>query len=152
MARITSKLNWTSDPDNAPLPSDFNRIENNNDQAFDEIDALDDDIGEENTARLASEAAIVALIGAIGTLDAVGSIAFLSNYSICAPGATETQSYASPYTSGLLSYAGIKYGAEVQPVAVYGLPKPTGTWKCLGYGPGLSAGGPSASLYIKVSD
>jgi hypothetical protein len=57
MARIASKLNWTSDPDNAPLPSDFNRIENNNQQAFDELDAevirATADVDEEEAARIA---------------------------------------------------------------------------------------------------
>lgn len=37
MARITPKLNWISS--DVPWPSDFIRIENNNKQAFDEIDA-----------------------------------------------------------------------------------------------------------------
>lgn len=57
MARIASKLNWTSDPDNAPLPSDFNRIENNNQQAFDELDAevaaRIADVNAEESARIA---------------------------------------------------------------------------------------------------
>lgn len=41
MARITPKLTWKAgDP---VLPSDLNRIENNNQQAFDEIDSITDD-------------------------------------------------------------------------------------------------------------
>jgi hypothetical protein len=36
MARIDSKTNWT--PVDRPVPVDFNRIENNNEQAFNEID------------------------------------------------------------------------------------------------------------------
>ena len=38
MARITPKTNWVSN--NAPLPSDFNRIEGNEEQAFSEIDYI----------------------------------------------------------------------------------------------------------------
>ena len=36
MARIDSKTNWV--PTDRPVPVDFNRIENNNEQAFNEID------------------------------------------------------------------------------------------------------------------
>ena len=36
MARIDSKTNWV--PPDRPVPVDFNRIENNNEQAFNEID------------------------------------------------------------------------------------------------------------------
>jgi hypothetical protein len=38
MARITSKTNWEAG--DGPRSSDFNRIENNNAQAFDEIDVI----------------------------------------------------------------------------------------------------------------
>lgn len=72
MARIASKLNWTSDPDSAPLPSDLNRIENNNHQAFDEIDAevaaRIEDVNAEKAARIADvnaeEAARIADVNA----------------------------------------------------------------------------------------
>ena len=45
MARITPKTNWVAH--NIPLATDINRIENNNQQAFDEIDA-------EEAARIAA--------------------------------------------------------------------------------------------------
>ena len=42
MARITPKTNWVAH--NIPVATDFNRIEGNNQQAFDEIDDLSDEI------------------------------------------------------------------------------------------------------------
>jgi len=38
MARITPKTNWVGA--DIPVAPDFNRIENNNQQAFDELDAI----------------------------------------------------------------------------------------------------------------
>jgi len=59
MARISSKTNWTAA--DTPLPSDINRIENNNEQAFTDIDA-------ETAARIADvnaeEAARIAYVDA----------------------------------------------------------------------------------------
>jgi hypothetical protein len=147
MNDIVTKENWTSDPDNAPLPSDFIRIESNTRK-------VEENRQEETDGRIASDETLQenieiehALIVNIGTLNAIGSLAFLANYGSCVPGATVTQSYDSPYGGGLLRYAGVTYVGNVYSV---GSPSPTGTWKCLGYGPGTD-GGPGASLYIKVS-
>jgi len=41
MARITPKTNWVAH--NIPVATDFNRIEGNNQQAFDEIDEITDE-------------------------------------------------------------------------------------------------------------
>jgi hypothetical protein len=47
MARINSKTNWVGS--DRPLAPDFNRIENNNQQAFSEIDDLGDEIDTTNS-------------------------------------------------------------------------------------------------------
>ena len=52
MARIVSKTNWNAG--DAPVGTDFNRIENNNEQAFSEIDQLEIDI-DASIAQLESD-------------------------------------------------------------------------------------------------
>jgi hypothetical protein len=47
MARINSKTNWVGS--DRPLAPDFNRIENNNQQAFSEIDGIGDDLDTTNS-------------------------------------------------------------------------------------------------------
>ena len=56
MARITSKTNWTAS--DRPLAPDFSRIESNNEQAFDEIDA-------EQSARIAGDSVLQTNINAV---------------------------------------------------------------------------------------
>ena len=63
MARITPKTNWVAH--NIPVATDFNRIEGNNQQAFDEIDA-------EEAARIAATQPD-ALLDSIKTVDGAGS-------------------------------------------------------------------------------
>ena len=53
MARITPKTNWVAH--NIPVATDFNRIESNNRQAFDEIDGLGSALGSEEAARIAAD-------------------------------------------------------------------------------------------------
>ena len=57
MARIDSKTNWV--PTDRPAPVDFNRIENNNEQAFNEIDQEKVDraaaVTSEANARIAAD-------------------------------------------------------------------------------------------------
>lgn len=156
MARITPKLNWISS--DVPAPSDFNRIENNNKQAFDEIDAneaqrdideaaLQANIDEETAALQAnidaesSERAtgdtntFNSVMSTIKTTGGIGSYAFLAN---------ETGSYIGPGSiaaGSALSYAGITASGSVQ----YG-DYPSGTWKAMGGVYNLGA-----TLFVRIS-
>ena len=70
MARITPKTNWVAH--NIPVATDFNRIEGNNQQAFDEIDDLGSALDAEEVARIAATQP-ASLLDSIKTVDGAGS-------------------------------------------------------------------------------
>jgi hypothetical protein len=53
MARITPKTNWVAN--NIPVAPDFNRIENNNEQAFAELDQASVNLSAEQSARISAD-------------------------------------------------------------------------------------------------
>lgn len=163
MARIATKLNWTSDADNAPLPSDFNRIENNNKQAFDEIDANEGDraideaalqanIDAEETRATNAETSEASTRAAADTakmtLDGIGSYAFLVSTGTVLPGGTVVANGTN------LRYAGFN-SQNLPPTSFSGIfassPTPTGTWKCMGIASAAGGFGLGWSLFVKIS-
>lgn len=168
MARIASKLNWTSDPDNAPLPSDFNRIENNNQQAFNEIDAnegqraideasLQANIDAEEVRAIADvDAEQARATAAEGTLQtninneasaraaittALKTIDTVNSIAFLRSNAAITKNPGTDHDSATLGQ-GLYYSNASNSTG----PSVTGVWRCLGY---MVSG--SATLFIKIS-
>lgn len=80
MARITPKTNWVAN--NIPVATDFNRIEGNNQQAFDEIDDLGSALDAEEAARIAGDASLQlskANKAIIGDNGGIGSIILVTD-------------------------------------------------------------------------
>ena len=145
MARITPKTNWVAG--NIPLATDVNRIESNNQQAFDEIDAEEAAriaaINAEESARIAAdsaesvarESADASLNVKIDTrlsLSSVGTHAMLKNKGsgYIGPNATVSGSGLS-YSDG----SGYSSGGT-----------PPGEWRCMGACPANYS-----TLFVRVS-
>ena len=95
MARITPKTNWVAH--NIPVATDFNRIEGNNQQAFDEIDNLSDAIDTEEAARIAGDASLQlskANKAIIGDNGGIGSIIIVTD--IVSGSGVYTHTYIMP--------------------------------------------------------
>ena len=80
MARITPKTNWVAS--DIPVATDFNRIENNSEQAFDELDAevaaRIADVNAEEAARIAADNAEAAA--------RIANIQLVKNFFATGPG------------------------------------------------------------------
>jgi len=135
MARIVSKTNWQATQ--SPAPSDFNRIENNNEQAFTELDAevstrasadtalqaninteastragadttLQNNINDETAARIAGDNNLNAIKMAVfQTGDGDGQIGYWSNDSLCELPAGGTWFF---YVTRFVESSGRQYG------------------------------------------
>lgn len=138
MPRVTPKTNWTSDPDNAPLPSDFKRIEGNSQQAFDEIDEKQAnidaeearaiaDVDAEEARAIAAEASLQSQIDVSLTGGGIGSLLFGTPN-----GVATTYNYGNTISLGgtvSLLPAGLSSSGDAFPsIAIT-----TGTWRCLGF-------------------
>jgi len=99
MARITPKTNWVAH--NIPVATDFNRIEGNNQQAFDEIDNLSDAIDTEEAARIAGDASLQlskANKAIIGDNGGIGSIIFVTSTYVQVTSGMRLHTWAMPHS------------------------------------------------------
>lgn len=159
MARVTPKTNWTGS--NVPIAPDFNRMEGNAQQAFDELDAevqnrIDDVNAEESraiSAENAEYARATAVEAAFKSLDGIGSYAFLAGTYASLGGDLSPGSTLSDVETKLW-YAGFQQDSSNIPnILVYTSSRPSGTWLCMGYlntnqsFPSL----PSVTSFVKIS-
>lgn len=146
MHTIVTKETWSSDPNNAPLPSDFNRIESNTrkveENRQEETDARITADSVEQSARESADTILQnnidfaeSKIASISTIDDIGSFAFIKTDVICG--------YGSSVNSSNLYFAGILPSGGILPISS---PRPTGTWKC--FGASIANG---ATLFVKES-
>jgi hypothetical protein len=108
MARITPKTNWVAH--NIPVATDFNRIEGNNQQAFDEIDDLSDAIDTEEAARIAGDASLQlskANKAIIGDNGGIGSTILVDD--IVSGSGVYTHTYIMPRSAVWLMLTGSSY-------------------------------------------
>jgi predicted GNAT superfamily acetyltransferase len=88
MARITPKTNWVGA--DIPVAPDFNRIENNNEQAFAELDQASVNLSAEQSARISSDNTLQNNIDAANTARIAGDLQgfLLPGESFTAPAGT----------------------------------------------------------------
>ena len=116
MARITSKTNWTAS--DRPLAPDFNRIESNNEQAFDEIDA-------EQSARIAGDSSLNSAISAEASARIAGDNGRLSISNL----GPRTFSTVSPTSSDYIVPSGAYYIHETSGFGRILVRDGGGTWR-----------------------
>ena len=163
MHDIVTKETWSSDPDNAPLPSDFNRIESNTRK-------VEENRQEETSARITADTTLQNNIDAeedraIADVDseqaratsAEGTLQTNINNEASARAAITTAlmttgeigSYGFFKAAGTVLTGTIVTGANLAYSNASGtiVPNsPSGNWKCMGY-----ALNGSPTLYVRVS-
>jgi hypothetical protein len=137
MARITPKTNWVGA--DIPVAPDFNRIENNNEQAFAEIDqevfdrqsaitveqnarisadnTLQTNINSANNARISGDNAIVSNLTSWGAVNSYAMMSFQGTGTI--------------FQGDTLSGASLRYSNGFGDLTD-GINIPPGTWRCMG--------------------
>ena len=156
MARITPKTNWVAG--NIPLATDVNRIESNNQQAFDEIDAEEAariaainaeksariaDVNAEESARIAADSAeSVARESADASLNVkIDTRLSLSNVGTHAMLKNKGSGYIGP--NATVSGSGLSY-SDGSGYSSGGTPP--GEWRCMGACPANYS-----TLFVRVS-
>lgn len=152
MNDIVTKENWTSDPDNAPLPSDFIRIESNirkvEENRQEETDARIADVDSEEARAIAAEAAAKeAALSSVSSAFGIGSYTFgyvFGGASYYSYGDTVTLSSPTPQINLVVPYTGPSGTGTA-----LGMPGvlTSGTWRCMTFQPDLN----HSALWVRIS-
>jgi hypothetical protein len=133
MARITPKTNWGAN--DIPVAPDFNRIENNNEQAFTELDVLQSGLTNEINTRSSADILLQNNINAENSARISGDNALdLSKISKTSLGSRLLQSVSVPVSSSVVvpeGYGFISLSALIE----IEIRNSLGTWVSL---PGVS--------------
>ena len=149
MHDIVTKETWSSDPDNAPLPSDFNRIESNTRKVEENRAEIDDDLQDhidaEEAARIAAvDAEETARDLAIYNISTKSNDANLLDYPVntvlsvkCYAVLPKRNDTMNVYLYGTLGFSNVESDGLLL----------IGVWKCRGY-IGLTTDLPARNCFL----